>query len=73
MVIVQAPPRFTFQVDFSPGLTVGQMIQSLKDDNNLEFRSYYTVQDTSQGRFCLDDEIVMDGRIYNLNTIIVPH
>ena len=54
-------------VNPSDTLTAGQMIQGIKDSENLEFKGLYTLQDTINGRYVQDDEIVVDGRLYFLN------
>ena len=70
-VIVQAPPYKNFFKDFIPGETIGQLVQRIKDDEKLEFRGEWSVQDTTQsGRICDPAEIVLDNRLYHLNVMI---
>lgn len=70
-VIVQAEPYATFTADFIPDETIGELVQRIKDNDSLEFRGSYTVQDASQaGRVCDPSEKVLDGRLYWLTVAI---
>lgn len=75
MITVQLPPIDTFRVEFKDQETAGQMVQRIIDQNELEIRGTWGLQDSSQGgRLVSQSEIVMDGRIYNLiATITYPH
>jgi carbonic anhydrase len=72
MIVVQCPPYSTFRVEFQ-NQTVQQLIQALKDEQQLEFRpDSYLVQDTSDGHTCAPDEHVVDNRLYHLSAWIRP-
>jgi hypothetical protein len=56
-----------FIVEYSEGLTCGEAIQKLKDEEHFTFRGTYYAQDTITGRVVSDNEILLDGRLYHLN------
>lgn len=62
-----------YTVEFSEGLTVGSALQTIKNENLLEFRGNYIIQDIITGRSCADDEIALDGRLYYVNVFSLRH
>jgi hypothetical protein len=60
-------------VDWQDGLSAAQMVNQIKTDNLLRFAgNTYTLQDTITGRVISDNEILVDGRLYNLNAWLMP-
>jgi hypothetical protein len=69
-VIVQTPPYTNFHKEFVPGETVAQLVQRIKDDDKLQFRGGWAVQDTQDGRVLDPSEKVVDNRLYYLTVWI---
>lgn len=71
MIVVQINGYGAYQTEISPNLTVKQLVQNLKDDLQVQFRSSYSLQETTTGRTLSDDEIIVDERLYNLNAWVM--
>jgi hypothetical protein len=70
-VIVNMPPYTTASVDFVEGETISELVQRIKDDQKLEFRGSWSVQDVHDaGRVVDPSELVNDERLYSMNVMI---
>lgn len=49
------------------GISAGEAVQKIINDNQLEIRGTWTLQDTHDGHTVSESEILITGRIYNLN------
>jgi len=58
--------------DFTPNMTVSQLVTNVKTENDLEIRGSWNVQETQTGRVLSPDEGIVDARIYRLNAAIKP-
>lgn len=72
MIVIASSGYFPWTLDFIDNETFEQMVQRLRDENSLQFRSAWSIQDTHDGRVIDPSETVSDERRYHLTAWITP-
>lgn len=67
MIAVQISNGPILSMELLDAESTDELIQRIKDENQLEFRGNAVMQDTHDGHTMASNEIVTDNRLYYLN------
>lgn len=71
MIVIASTGYFPWTMDFKDGETIDQLVQRMKDENSLRFKTGYFIQETQTGRTLDGAELAQDDTRYNLVAWVV--